>query len=155
MIIPSIEIAIATPKDTKMILMLQYLAYQSEAELYNDFSIPPLTQSLKDLESSFSDLTFLKASINDKIIGSVRAKQQGDTCFIGRIIVHPDDQGKGIGTSLLTAMEEAFPNVSRYELFTGAKSVKNLGFYKKLGYQEFKTEQLSDKVTLTYLEKKS
>ena len=33
--------------DLEEILALQKLAYQSEAELYDDYTIPPLTQSLE------------------------------------------------------------------------------------------------------------
>ena len=41
------EITQATAEDAAAILALQRLAYQSEAEVYGDFSIPPLTQTLK------------------------------------------------------------------------------------------------------------
>ena len=35
--------------DLEEILRLQYLAYQSEARLLNNFSIPPLREKLEDL----------------------------------------------------------------------------------------------------------
>ena len=37
-------------EDAKEILDLQKLAYQSEAEIYNDYTIPPLTQTLEEME---------------------------------------------------------------------------------------------------------
>jgi hypothetical protein len=37
-------------EDTKEILDFQKLAYQSEAEIYNDYTIPPLTQTLEEME---------------------------------------------------------------------------------------------------------
>lgn len=42
-------ITAASPADAAAILALQKLAYQSEARLYNDFSIPPLLQTLEEL----------------------------------------------------------------------------------------------------------
>jgi hypothetical protein len=36
-------------EDMEMILRLQYAAYQSEAEINNDYSIQPLTQTLDEL----------------------------------------------------------------------------------------------------------
>ena len=39
-----IEIEQASLEDVEMILQLQMRAYLSEAEIYNDYSIPPLTQ---------------------------------------------------------------------------------------------------------------
>ena len=39
--------------DLEEILQLQKLTYKSEAELYNDFNIPPLVQTLKEVEEEF------------------------------------------------------------------------------------------------------
>jgi hypothetical protein len=40
----------ANKDDLREILALQKLAYKSEAELYDDHSIPPLTQSIEGIE---------------------------------------------------------------------------------------------------------
>ena len=40
-------------KDLKEILELQYLAYQSEAMLNNNFSIPPLLQTLEEVRKEY------------------------------------------------------------------------------------------------------
>lgn len=40
-------------KDLQEILNLQYLAYQSEAELFNDHDIPPLKQTLEDVLAEY------------------------------------------------------------------------------------------------------
>jgi hypothetical protein len=47
------EIEKATVFDAEEILTLQKLAYQSEAEIYNDFNIPPLVQTLESIEKDF------------------------------------------------------------------------------------------------------
>lgn len=47
----------ATFTDAKAILTLQKLAYQSEARLYKNDSLPPLTESLEDL-IAYSRLTY-------------------------------------------------------------------------------------------------
>ena len=55
---------------------------------------------------------------------------------IGRIMVAPDLQGRGIGRQLLTAIEQAAPpDVTGYVLFTGAGSARNIRMYKKAGYR--------------------
>ena len=75
---------------------------------------------------------FLKASVGGRIVGSVRAHVREGTCFVGRLIVHPDFQNRGIGTGLLNELErivltrEAFWDAERFELFTGSRSEKNL-----------------------------
>jgi len=139
-------------KDLKEILALQKLAYQSEAELNNDFSIPPLTQTLDEIRSEFSDAMFLKVMDGGRIIGSVRAHEKDGTCHIGRLIVHPDFQNRGIGSRLLKAIEGKFAP-KRFELFTSERSERNLYLYKKFGYREFKRAPLNEKTTLVFLEK--
>ncbi|AUG57600.1 GNAT family N-acetyltransferase [Acetivibrio saccincola] len=139
--------------DLEEILALQKLAYLSEAEICNDFSIPPLLQTIEDIKSEYAYKTFLKAVDSGKIIGSVRANLQDGTCYIGKLIVHPDFQNRGIGTALMNSIENCFKGCKRYDLFTGKKSVKNIYLYNKLGYRIFKEEKISEKLTLVSLEK--
>lgn len=139
--------------DLEEILALQKLAYLSEAEICNDFSIPPFLQTIEDIKSEYAYKTFLKAVDSGKIIGSVRANLQDGTCYIGKLIVHPDYQNRGIGTALMNSIENCFKGCKRYELFTGKKSVKNIYLYNKLGYRIFKEEKISEKLTLVSLEK--
>ena len=140
--------------DLEEILQLQKRAYESEAELYNDFDIPPLVQTLKEVENEFENHVFLKVVENEKIIGSVRALLiDPKTCYIGKLIVHPDFQNQGIGTNLMIEIENIFKGCEKFELITGHKSTKNLKLYEKLGYKEFKTNKLTENLNLVYLEK--
>jgi GNAT superfamily N-acetyltransferase len=70
------------------------------------------------------------------------------------VIIHPDCQNQGLGKQILKAIEEHFDGVSRYELFTGDKSTRNLYFYQKLGYRIFRSERMSDLTTIVYMEKR-
>ena len=146
------KIVKAEKSDLLSILSLQKLAYQSEAELVNDYSIPPLTQTIDGITDDFNCGTILKAVVNDEIIGSVRIKQLNNSLHIGRLIVSPSFQNQGIGTALLSAAEELYPN-TRYELFTSDLSSKNLALYIKNGYKEFKRVPLNENVDFVFLEK--
>lgn len=148
-------IELAYPEDATEILELQRLAYQSEASIYDDYSIPPLTQSLPEIEADFKNHVYLKAVHNGKIVGSVRGRNDGETCYIGRLIVDPDLQNQGLGTRLLNEIEHAFPEVKRFELFTGERSKRNLYFYEKAGYKQFRREAISEKTALVFLEKRA
>ena len=70
----------AVKDDAEEILQLQYLAYESEAKIYNDWSLPALTQSLESLMAEFDSALILKAVQGNKIVGSVRAIVVGDLC---------------------------------------------------------------------------
>ena len=93
------EIQRATVEDAAEILALQKLAYRSEAELHDVTDIPPLTQTLAEMEVDLERQHVLKVvqAARDgrpRIVGSVRACVQDGTCQIGRLIVHPEHQNR-------------------------------------------------------------
>ncbi|MGD9158888.1 MAG: GNAT family N-acetyltransferase [Desulfobacteraceae bacterium] len=143
----------ASIENIKKILELQKLAYISEAEIIDDFTIPPLHQTMEEILSEFRNQIFLKAEVDNKIVGSVRIYMKMGTGYIGKLIVHPAHQNLGIGTKLLYEAEKQFPDAERYELFTGEKSEKNLHLYARNGYRVFKNKKVSEKLTLVFLEK--
>lgn len=144
----------ATIEDAKMIHQLQRLAYRSEALIYDDFSIPPLAQTLDDLQEAFTSKFFLKAIENGEIVGSVRAHQDDEaTCHIERLIVHPAFQAWGIGTALMQRVEVVFNIAIRFELFTGRKSQGNIRLYQRLGYRLFKQKAVTENLAFVFLEK--
>ena len=140
-------------EDLEEILALQKLAYQSEALICNDFNIPPLTQTIEAMRDDFRNQVILKAVMDERIIGSIRAFERDGTCFIGRVIVHPEYQNRGIGRKLMLSIEETFPQCKKLSLFTGKNSVKNLYFYESLGYKQVREEYIHDTLTFVYLEK--
>lgn len=146
------NIETAKINDAEEILLLQKLAYKSEAKIHGDFQIPPLVETLEELKAKFKTHVFLKVIAEGKIIGSVRISQKDNTCHIGRLMVHPDFQNRGIATKLLMEIERLF-SCSRFELFTGEKSIKNIRLYEQLGYTKFKVEKPAANVNLVFLEK--
>ncbi len=149
------QIQQAGVRDAEAILILQKLAYRSEAEIYNEFSIQPLTQTPEEIEQEFESLLFLKAQDGERIIGSVRAREEQGTCFIGKLIVHPASQNQGLGTNLMNEIEGRFGRAERFELFTGHRSERNLHLYRKLGYRVFREQEISEKLTLLFMEKEN
>ena len=150
--------------DAKEILRLQKKAYISEAEIINDFTIQPLTQTLDEIIEEVKNQFVLKAFVTDgkniedrqkngRIIGSVRGYQKDDTCYIGKLIVNPEYQNVGLGKELINLIEKRFKEALRFELFTGEKSEKNIRFYTRLGYKFIKTEKISEKLNLVFMEK--
>ncbi len=147
------KIVKAQKEDLKEILDLQYLAYQSEAALFGTKDIPPLKQTLDEVTDEYNSGVVLKMlDENNRIIGSVRAKESKGTVFIGKLMVHPDFRGNRYGTMLLKEVEEYFPK-KRYELFTSTRSVSNIRLYEKLGYKIFDEKPIDDELTFVYMEK--
>jgi GNAT superfamily N-acetyltransferase len=148
-----IDIFKANQNDLETILQLQKGCYMTEAEIYNDYNIPPLQQDLKSLKGEFKNTTILKVVVNGEIVGSVRGFIDNETAYIGKLIVKNDFQNKGIGQLLLGSIESTFKDCNRFELFTGFKSLKNLYLYNKLGYKEFKRQTINESLIIIYLEK--
>lgn len=68
--VSNMKIEEASISDAENILELQKISYKSEAELYNDFTIPPMTQTIQEMCEDFTQQKFLKAVENDIVIGS-------------------------------------------------------------------------------------
>lgn len=148
-----LPIARASLADAPAILALQRSAYESEARLYDDWSLPPLVQTLESLLDEIETAVVLKISDGDEILGSVRASGDADACRIGRLIVAPHRQGQGLGTRLLLAIEREFVHSRKFLLFTGSRSERNILLYESLGYRRAREQVLSPAVTLIHLEK--
>jgi ribosomal protein S18 acetylase RimI-like enzyme len=150
----TLTITEAAVEDAAEIHALQQLAYQSEAEVQHNRLIPPLRETVEEVQAAFAGGLVFKGILNSRIIASARTSLQNGTCHICRVIVHPNIQNRGTGTQLMRAVESRFPHVQRFELFTSQKSERNLHFYAKLGYRAYKTVLSDDGRTLVYLEKR-
>jgi ribosomal protein S18 acetylase RimI-like enzyme len=126
----------ATSKDAEDILRIQKLAFQSEAEIHNNFNIPPLIQSLDSVYNDFSSFEFYKALYGGKIVGTIKIQLlDKHKLWIGRLVVDPEYQNRGIGKFMMSEIESRYKFVKIFELFTGEKSARNIKFYKALGYR--------------------
>lgn len=139
--------------DAEDILEVQKLAFICEAEIYNNYTIYPLVETIEEIKREFKNKVIFKAIVNDEIVGAIRALLKNETCYIGKLSVHPSFQKQGIGTKLIKKVEETFKDISRFELFTGNKSERNILLYEKLGYRKFKIEKYSKESEFVYLEK--
>jgi hypothetical protein len=71
----------AAYEDLTEILKLQHLAYQSEAILLQNFSIPPCCKRWRAFSASLNSASF-QAVEGEEIIGSVRGRVEGSTLYM-------------------------------------------------------------------------
>lgn len=150
----SVQIEPASIHDADVILELQKEAFSGQAKIYNNFSLPPLLQTLDAIQLEFKEKKFLKARIGNQIIGSVRYKVTGKSVTIHRLIVKPEYHGNGIGLSLLNHVEKMSRKNHILKLFTGNKSVRNIHLYEKAGFKTIKTEMTDIGIKILHMEKK-
>lgn len=150
-----INIQAAEFEDLPSILELQKLCYQSEAALYPDSPIPPLSQTLQEIQGEYEKLLFLKVeNSKGEIIASVRASDDTGSCLIHKLMVHPQYQGLGIGRRLMKEIENRFNHCNKFELFTGHKSERNINMYERFGYRQTAAKVINPYMTLIWFEKK-
>ena len=93
---------------------------------------------------------------DNKIIGSVNGKAVNNSCLIGRLMVHPHFQRRGLGIMLMNEIEKLCKTIfqiKRFELFTGELSFDNINLYQKIGYKIYKTEPFDEEKNIVFLEK--
>ena len=147
------EILQAEREDLQEILDLQYLAFHENALRAGTFDIPPLKQTIDEVVREF-ELGLILKMVDERgvIIGSVRAREEDGTVYVGKLIVHPDCRKGGRGTALLKEVETYYPG-KRFELFTGTEDVDNIRLYHKAGYRDFDERKVSDDLTFVFMEK--
>ena len=139
--------------DLPEILQLQYLAYQSESALFGGKIIPPLQQTLDEVVVEFNAGIILKMNDSDgAIIGSVRARENEGTVYVGKLMVHPECRHCGYVTLLLLEIEKYYPS-KRYELFTSTRSTDNIRLYERNGYKIFDRKIVDGELEFVFMEK--
>ncbi|MGJ0387609.1 GNAT family N-acetyltransferase [Microbacterium sp. CGR1] len=124
-----------TEADAGEVLTVQRAAFVSEAQIYGSADMPPLTQTLAEVEAELRTGSGLTARIGGRLVGAIRFVEDDGLLLIGRIAIAPDMQGEGIGRALLDAAERS-STAAEAELFTGSLSEANLRLYDACGYRE-------------------
>jgi tRNA (guanine37-N1)-methyltransferase len=135
-----VEIRLVEPADAGELFTLQRACWVQELQANPGVDIPALAESYDDLRAWIATDTVLVARSEGRLVGAVRARlhprADGDVWDIGRLMVAPDLQGRGLGRVLLERIEAMAPEAATgFELFTGAGSVRNQKMYKKAGYR--------------------
>ena len=143
----------AGPDDATTILEIQRRAFAQEARLSDNWEIPPLTEALDAIVEHIHSQTVLTARHGAHIIGSVRGIVAGTACTVRGLSIEPAHQGRGIGSSLLHAIEIAHPHVTHFELTTNTVMAGNVRFYERHGYAITELTRYSDRITLAQMRK--
>ena len=106
--------------------------------LYSEVGWTAYTENMPALEQGYKNsMLVLAAYEDDELLGIIRTVGDGFTIvFIQDILVFPEKQRQGIGTALLKAVLDRYPNVRQIELATD-NTPKTIAFYKSLGFTEY------------------
>lgn len=145
-------IRVINPKDTAIaqdILRIQQAAYLQESLLIDYPNLPPLKETLSDIQGSSE--TFLAYEVNKKIVGVLSYSVKDKTLTIARLVVHPDFARQGIGQTLLEYVSQ-HSTMKHFVVSTAAKNIPAIRLYEKHGFVLVSKQTLPDGLALVRLE---
>ena len=135
-VLDDLEVRLVEPADAGELFTLQRACWVQEQQANPGVAIDALTEDLDDVRAWIQDGTVLVARRAGRLVGAVRGRLHEDRWDVGRLMVALDLHGQGIGRLLLERIEEAAPaEATSYELFTGARSIRNQRMYRRAGYR--------------------
>lgn len=136
-----VEVRAVRPGDAGELLTLQRACWVQEtvdtAASAGPAVVPDaLTETLDDVRAWTREGTVLVAVSAGRLVGAVRGTLHGSTWEVGRLMVAPDLQGRGLGRMLLAQAEALAPaEATGYELLTSTGVARNQRIWKKAGYR--------------------
>lgn len=143
----------AMPEDAPIMLDLQRRAFAEEGRRSGSQDIPPLTEPLDAVTEHVRTQTALVARDSGRIIGMIRGIVKDRVCTVRALAVDPANQGGGVGSALLAALERTLPDVARFDLTTNTVMEGNVPFYERHGYRVTALTRHSELVTLAQMSK--
>ncbi|GAA5128935.1 hypothetical protein GCM10023339_57480 [Alloalcanivorax gelatiniphagus] len=134
-----LDVRPAVLADAGELYTLQRACWLQELEANPGVEIPALRESLDDVRRGLGEWTVMVARepSSGRLVGAVRGRVDSHGEWdIGRVMVAPDLQGRGLGRALLELVEGLAPaGIETFVLFTGAGSTDNIRMYKKAGFR--------------------
>ena len=132
-----LEERVATPADAPDLQVLTRACWAPEFARYGMFGAGE--EDLETVRDGIQEWDTRVWRKDGQLLASLRVRRhptQDATWQIGRLMIAPYLQGRGLGRELLAYAESlASEDVRTYWLNTGAKSTENLRMYKKAGYR--------------------
>jgi ribosomal protein S18 acetylase RimI-like enzyme len=126
----------ANSSDLQEILEIQMNAFKVYTDLIAEEQIPPLNESISEVQADFKRKSILVACRGDKIVGSIRYQMNLGVCAFERLSVDPMYQQQGIGQQLVLKVEALAASLQAHKIYleTGLLAAELIKFYSGLGY---------------------
>ena len=87
-----------------------------------------------NVDSNYDDFCFIAESDDGEILGVITGRAYYNEVHIGDLIIHKAHRKCGLGSKLVSAVEEAFQNAGYDKITLTTFGFQAPEFYKKLGY---------------------
>jgi ribosomal protein S18 acetylase RimI-like enzyme len=117
----------------RRVLEIQHAAYAVEAELVGYDTIPPLHETVTELQSQ--PLIFLGVSCDRTLAGVLGYRRDGDTVDIDRLAVDPVFFRRGLATRMLRELFARERDASAFTVSTGLGNQPAVSLYQRFGFR--------------------
>lgn len=123
--------------DYGSIFTLQRAAYLDEARLYRTVDTPALNETFVQFSARLDGSDSWVATDQDRIIGAVSLRADGDIHEVERLMVAPDRRSEGVSTRLMDAVEHSAidAGLGSLQLTFGDLALNNQSIYEHLGWR--------------------
>lgn len=84
-----------------------------------------------------ADHTYLALRLGQRLIGGLIVEERGaDEAFLDAFFIDPAEHNRGYGRRALRLLEQKFPHVRRWTLYTPHRSFRNHHVYERAGYHK-------------------
>ena len=160
----TVRIARATPADLSPAVAVQHRAFMRVArllDLQDPCDLPPVAETVDEVADLVTDrgasVFVARMGEGSDVRGpwerSVVRSRRTETVEIGWLAVEDGMEGRGIGRALMVAVEDAFPEATRFVLFTGRDAKGPVHLYESLGYTVVGGEEMRPGLHLVWMEK--
>ncbi len=140
-----IEVVVCTREEVSEAIAREVVALVNVAYILHRNIFPHERTTLAGLEEALteSELVLLRTTPEQKILGSGLIHQQEQALHLGMLAVEPDQQGRGLGTRLVRAVEQiARQRCLKEVVLTAVRNIGNVDYYLHLGFRIVKEERL-------------
>lgn len=141
------QLDITHPEIAEEVWQLQRSAYLVEAQIVDYNDIPPLKETVSNLQ--LSNEIFFGYRIDQRLCGVISYKTEAGTLDIHRLFVHPNDFRKGIAQKLIDYIIAHERNFHTIIVSTGSKNMPAVQFYIKNGFKQKGIIKITDNFSIT------
>lgn len=135
----------------QQVLAVQRPSYQIESRLIKYPNLPPLFETIADLQKSGE--SFVGYWLAGQLAGVLSYEATDEGIHIDRLVVHPDYFRRGIGRAMLRWVETAVPSALHITVSTAVKNQPAVQLYQSEGYTIVQYTTLPDGLELVLLRK--
>jgi ribosomal protein S18 acetylase RimI-like enzyme len=134
------------------IFQIQMSAYRIEADILEVRTLPPLQESIEDLNSSNEEI--LIYIVDESPQGAIFLDREKDSITINKLVVDPKEFRNGIGRALVKHSIGLYLGL-KFKVQTGKKNAPAINLYFSLGFKIVKERMDEDGLVIVELERAS